>query len=124
MCRGFTTSTTLKSLAMWEFIAFCLAAELFNGFKLLPAKPRRGPRGTQDAIERLFLQFRRYRNPRKGSKYKNFLEDHPKACAACKLKSDGALKKAMQRARKRYSADTLARRIYLRHATARALGVA
>jgi hypothetical protein len=107
----------------WEQAAWFLAFDLFPNFATI-GKSNMGNPGTKAEVMKLFYKFQIYeQQPRKGSKYKNFLHDHRAECAACKLHSDRTLKVAMARARRQHGVDRAAEELLIRLGSMKALGI-
>lgn len=109
----------------WEQLAMRLALERFPNFAVLTTPPKVGNPGTKDEVMRLFGVFRNYQVSRSsGSKYKNFLRDHPADCEACNIRTAGSLKEAMGRARRQAEQDRIGEELITRLNTMKALGLA
>jgi hypothetical protein len=108
----------------WEQVAWSLAFDLFPNFKII-GKSNIGHPGTAPLVMELFYRFQEYERQRgqAGSKYKNFLRNHAAECAACKLKTEMALKGAMLRARKQHSLDRYNEDLLIRLGAMKALGL-
>ena len=106
----------------WEQAFWYLAAKAFPNFRLLNMPDKGRPKATMQKVE-LLEKFNRYRPRRKGSKYKNFIADHATDCAACHIRTPGALKVALVKARREREAQQRGTELLLREAAARALGI-
>jgi hypothetical protein len=112
----------------WEQLAWRLAVELFPHFRIV-AKSNVGAPDTRDAVTALVHQFEAFQprlSPRqggKGSKYKQFLDAHSADCAAAKIKTEGALKDAVYRSRKRIQSTRFLEEQLVRFETMKALGL-
>jgi len=113
-----------KAPSRWEQLAMRLALERFPNFELHSKQPKVGNPGTKNDVMKLFHAFQNYALPRgSGSKYKKFWNDHQAACKACKIKTAGALKEAMRRARQQHDVDRRNEELLIRHETMKALGI-
>src|ERR1700677_3653974 len=65
-----------NSETRWEQVAWALAFDLFPKFGTV-GKSNVGAPGTRAGVLQLFHKFQSYQPRAKGSKYTNFLSDHP-----------------------------------------------
>ncbi len=107
----------------WERVAWFLACEAFPKFNIVNYSRAAGAPSTRDKIVRLLDSFDAFQPDGGGSKYKAFLRDRAKDCAACGIEEPGALKGAMLRARRQRALDQQAEAALVRFETMKALGI-
>jgi hypothetical protein len=83
----------------WEQVFWHLALRAFPDFRLVQSAEPGRPKATAKRAELLF-KFEDYQTPKRGSKYKHFLVDHPAACGAAGVKTIPGLKAAIIKAKR------------------------
>jgi hypothetical protein len=99
----------------WEVIAWCLARLAFPKFDIIDCAKGGAPK-TENKADHLLAVFEAYRLGKKKATYKQFLRDHGPECEACGIKTNGALKDAIFRARRRRARRDLLRQFGLMQA--------
>ena len=83
----------------WERVFWFLASRAFPDFRLIQSAPVGRQKATAKKVE-LLSEFERYRTRERGSKYKQFLADHAKACGDAGVKTENGLKAAIIKVRR------------------------
>jgi len=88
-----------SSPGRWERAFWYLAPRAFPDFYLIQSAPVGRQKATAKKVE-LLIEFERYRTRERGSKYKQFLADHAKACGDAGVKTENGLKAAIIKVRR------------------------